>query len=427
MESESELTMSTVFIALVNFLKICYRAVMKVMSPFLDIRARHYLKKMTEVKIPRNGNTIRVAFLVFEPETWDKQEPIYREMIRRDDVLVDVLVVPNFNGSFSTGKTYGRELSFFQEECESVIPVYDSGHGLMDMVKANYDYIFYGDSYNRHMPWSLRSHQTVRYSRICYIPYGFSGSAIFGAISDNREFFRNVMYTFCDIPEKKAIFTKSYQQACDEGLQHFEYMGYPALEKYYSARFSGGDRDVPAITWTPRWSYDKKIGGSHFVEYKEDFLKFAQNNSGFTFRLRPHPMMFAEFISKGIMSSDEVDRYKENLTEFDIALSQTESITDILLGTDILLTDYSSIIAMFFLTGRPVIYCNSSIPFNDAYEAMRPGMYIANNWDDVELYLQKIISGDDYLEETRRAIIENYFGDVAGSASKIVNYLLDNE
>lgn len=425
MRFESESIVSSTYQTVINLLKSCYKVLMRIASPFLDARARYYLAKNAKLPLPYYGDRIRAAYLVFEPETWDKQEPVYREMLRRDDVEVDVLVVPSFNGGFSVGKKYGRELEFFQNECESVIPVYDTCGKLLDIKKANYDFVFYEDPYNRHMPWSLRSHQVVRYSKICYIPYGLSGSSVFDSIADNREFFRNVAYTFCDIPEKRETFIRAFQRTCDKGLQHFEYMGYPALEKYYSSRFCGNDQLRKRLTWTPRWSYDKKIGGSHFIEYKDEFLKYAKSRTDCSFTLRPHPMMFTEFVSKGIMAECDVSKYKAELDRLGVTLSQNEPITDVLLDTDILLTDYSSIIVMYFLTGRPVIYCSSAIPFNDAYEAMKPGMYIANNWDDVERYLDGIMSGNDYLEETRRAIIENYFGDVSGSAKSIVDYLID--
>ena len=107
-----------------------------------------------------------------------------------------------------------------------------------------------------------------------------------------------------------------------------------------------------------------------------------------------------------------------------VKLSEEESITDVLLGTDILISDYSSILMMFFLTGRPIIYCDSSIPFNNAYNKMRQGMYIANSWADVERYIDSIDKGDDFLKEKRESIIRDYFGDMEGSAARIVDKLI---
>lgn len=410
-----------------RILKSVYHLVMGLVSPVLDARSAYYLRRIrNKATASKASGRIRVAFFVFEPETWDKQEPVFREMENRDDFEVEIVVVPNFNSSFGVRSVYGRELEFFKTVSDNVTPAYSEDGKLIDLSKRDYDYIFYGDSYNRHMPWKLRSHQAIRYSKICYVPYGYTGSSVFDPISDNREFFRNVYMTFFDIEEKVSNMRTAFRKTCSLGLQHFEYLGYPALEKYYFAEGSslGVEGSAPVVSWTPRWSYDEKIGGSHFLEYKDDFLDLAERSSHFDYILRPHPMMFCEFLSKGLMTESSVALYKDRLNGLGVKLSEEESITDVLLGTDILISDYSSILMMFFLTGRPIIYCDSSIPFNNAYNKMRQGMYIANSWADVERYIDSIDKGDDFLKEKRESIIRDYFGDMEGSAARIVDKLI---
>mgnify|MGYP006898305653 CR=1 FL=1 len=62
--------------------------------------------------------------------------------------------------------------------------------------KEGYDYIFYQDPYNEHMPPTLRSDNVVRFAKICYVPYGFVGSNDLSHIVTNKAFFRNVTYGF---------------------------------------------------------------------------------------------------------------------------------------------------------------------------------------------------------------------------------------
>lgn len=421
--------MSSIKEACFCVLKRAYHLVMSLVSPILDARSAYYLRRASNKPVSSgSGRKIKVAYFVFEPETWDKQEPVFREMEKRDDFEVEIVVVPNFNSTFGVRSTYGRELDYFKSVSDNVIRAYSEDGRLVDCSARGYDYVFYGDSYNRHMPWKLRSHRMIRYSKVCYVPYGYTGSAVFDSISDNREFFRNVYMTFFDIAEKAPRMRAAFPQTCGEGVQFFEYLGYPALEKYYFAkkptRTSGKADSV--ISWTPRWSYDEKIGGSHFLEYKDGFLDTVKRLSDIDYVLRPHPMMFSEFLSKGLMSEADVESYKNELAQLGIKLSSEESITDVLLNTDILISDYSSILMMYFLTGRPIIYCDSSIPFNDAYSKMRQGMYIAHCWSDVESYIDSITNGNDYLKEKRESIIESYFGDMEGSAARIVDRLVED-
>lgn len=407
-----------------SILKAIYRFMLKLVSPALDMRSSLCISRVKKRHDNVSPDRMRVAFLVFEPETWDKQEPVYEELLKHDDIQVDVVVVPSFNGSFSVGSSYGEERVFFEKTCERVVLAYNEHGELIDMSTDPYDYVFYGDSYNRHMPGSLRSYELVKHSKICYIPYGFSGSAVFDSIADNREFYRNVYFGFTDSFQKAESFKKAFSKNCSRGLQHFEYLGYPILERYLAAK-KNVSKDAASVSWTPRWSYDKVIGGSHFLEYREDFLELGQKyNVDLT--LRPHPMMFEEFSKKGLMPKDEIDRYLERLERRDVELSKNEPITDVLLRTDILITDYSSIIIMFFLTGRPIIYCEGSIPFNESFESLKAGMYIAQNWDEVDRHLRDILKGNDYLAETRRAIIRREFDGLKGSSERIVKRLCDD-
>ncbi|MFR2917618.1 MAG: hypothetical protein ACLTCF_01880, partial [Eggerthellaceae bacterium] len=84
-----------------RILKSVYHLAMGLASPVLDARSAYYLRRIrNKATASKASGRIRVAFFVFEPETWDKQEPVFREMENRDDFEVEIVVVPNFNSSF---------------------------------------------------------------------------------------------------------------------------------------------------------------------------------------------------------------------------------------------------------------------------------------------------------------------------------------
>ena len=81
---------------------------------------------------------------------------------------------------------------------------------------------------------------------------------------------------------------------------------------------------VRRILWTPRWTTQERIGGSHFFEYKDLFLEFAEKygSEELKFAIRPHPLMFDHFVTEGQMTEQDVADYKAQLAAHDIELDE---------------------------------------------------------------------------------------------------------
>ena len=96
-------------------------------------------------------------------------------------------------------------------------------------------------------------------------------------------------------------------------------------------------------------------------------------------------------------------------------------------GIDIFLADYSSTLVCFFLTGRPIIYCElpNAVPFPE-YAEMFAAMYTARSWEEVEHYLAELIAGNDPLFERRQTIAQKIFEKHKDAAEKIVDWLSED-
>ena len=57
------------------------------------------------------------------------------------------------------------------------------------------------------------------------------------------------------------------------------------------------------------------------------------------------------------MTERDVENYKNSVKEHGASFDKNEIVGDTFRQTEILITDYSSIILEFFLSGKPVIYC----------------------------------------------------------------------
>ena len=116
------------------------------------------------------------------------------------------------------------------------------------------------------------------------------------------------------------------------------------------------------ILWLPRWTVAKQIDdgnlASHFLDYNDSFLEYVDSQDYYRLVIRPHPLMFENYIKYGLMSEQSVIAYKEILKNHGkISLDEKPSYDDAFNTADVLVADCSSIIIEFFLRGKPIIYC----------------------------------------------------------------------
>ena len=209
------------------------------------------------------------------------------------------------------------------------------------------------------------------------------------------------------------------------GIQHVEFLGYPALKSYYQLELIPSTKK--RILWTPRWTpgdaREAKMGGSHFMEYKDNFLTLRERyGDKIELFFRPHMNLFRELVKLNIMPREEVVAYKKNLKRAGVISHTTHADMDqSIKNVDIFLADYSSILIVLFLTGRPIIYCEfmNAVPFPE-YKDMFEAMYIAHSWSDVERYLDDLVAGNDPLFDRRQEIAKRIYDTHKDATEKIV-------
>ena len=78
---------------------------------------------------------------------------------------------------------------------------------------------------------------------------------------------------------------------------------------------------------------------------------------------------------------------------------------------------------MFHLMGKPIIYCNSGVQLNKEYMEIAEGMYLTDNWDDVEQHLRELLSGNDRLQQKREQTIKDLMRNHNGATERIADAL----
>jgi len=201
------------------------------------------------------------------------------------------------------------------------------------------------------------------YTKICSILYGSNLTVEGAKVVINRDFFRNVSYYFAETQDSKLFCEKRFKNFHRLRFMKSVNVGFPFISQMISAKalwseswnFAHGECKV---LWTPRWTTDLNLGESNFFTYKDIILDFAENNTEFDFLLRPHPLMFAHFIETGELSEHEKKEYEKRVRDIkNVEFDYQKEYSATFWNSDILVSDISSILPEYFITGKPIIFC----------------------------------------------------------------------
>lgn len=190
-------------------------------------------------------------------------------------------------------------------------------------------------------------------------------------------------YLLCSSEKVKHIYAESFNISDEKiicsGIPRNdvfldEYKKINAREKLNNKISNVDDKKI--ILYAPTFRDDKEF------ELILDFEKIYQKlNNEYKFILKLHP---------NIKNKIEIEsKYKEFIYDY----SQYENTQELLLASDVLITDYSSIIFDFAITGNPIIfysydleeYDNSIRGFYYNYEEFVPGPIVKNDDDLINI------------------------------------------
>ena len=185
------------------------------------------------------------------------------------------------------------------------------------------------------------------------------------------------------------------------------------------------------ILWAPRWtapSQRKYDTASSFFKYYQKFLLFASSHPELDFIIRPHPLMFPNFLAQKLITPSEIDDYMHQCNllgniQFDEGADYLSTIN----RTDIFITDYSSLILEYFITGRPVIFLAKGKGFVPEAQQMDKTLYHAFSWNEIEGLLNNLISGNDEMKEKRFSVMNEFLPKQSESISSVILDTIKND
>ncbi len=362
---------------------------------------------------------IKIIFIVESNQKWGWQS-VYDEF-KKDDRFELLLVTLPLTTRFKD-KIYPQkeDIEFFSKRNMPIIDGYDYKREVcINLKELGADIIFYTH------PWFVDVHKippsvTSEFALTCAISYGFNmvESKCWGTTTP-RNFCSNLWTMFSESKWHKTFYEKGTNLKNKDILY---VTGYPKMDAYLDPinpdiekLWKDDEHKKPRIIYAPHHSIERNggFGMSNFVEHAGFFLDFAKNHPQYSFLIKPHPVLKSKCEAVNFMTPAEYDEYIEKWRELPNGNAYTlGNYYDIFKTSDILITDCSSFLAEYFVSGKPIVLLESQsrMPFNDFGLKLREGMYKIQKTDDIESVLYEIFTNNnDKLKETRNKIINQWF------------------
>lgn len=378
------------------------------------------------------NHPIHVLFVCHMPSLWGMFDTVYKAVCKDTKFIATVVVLPYKHDTLSEGQ-YKDEggVKFLQNKGINAIQGYDEENGeWLNPISVDPDYVFFQTPYSLFpRPWTIDT--ISMFSRICYLSYGtclFSGDV--EKTVHHISLYRYTYFCFMENRVTEKFFKDNFSKEKWFSNKKVVLTGHPKLDSligdneiYGKARKQEIKEDLKYILWTPRWRTNE--GTCHFFDYKNYFIDFCNNHSEINFVFRPHPLCLQNFLKTGELSIDELDKMESIYDKkFNMSIDREGDYVDTFLSSDILISDVSSMLLEYFVTGKPIIYSNRVDVFNDLGKQLSEGMYWVNNINELDTTLKMLLSGNDPLKSKRKKIIQDLFCiPIGGAGEQIKEYL----
>lgn len=432
--------------------KFCFLGVRKYIrdniSLYMESKIRYMLRKsfrqkhekqlnkvqgfVQEINNKKKEERIKVVFMCQVPSIWNTNMSIFKAANKNTQIESYILAIPekllkeNYDvehEEYGENKSYEYCCNF----CDNVINAYNpNNQQWFDLRKFEPDYVFMQRPYDIHLPPQYRSGMLAAYTKICYVSYTYGLMNFTGRSGYNLDFCDNVYSIFaenkkyCD--ELRAIYFGIFKSR----WKKINFLGYPRFDLYKGMKKERSEYKK-VILWMPRWTTSHLAEATTFFKYKDVLIDYFEKRPDIRLICRPHPLMFANFISTGEMTESEVEEFKNifaNTRNF--YLDESPDYIKTMKETDIYISDTSSMLVEEFITSSPVIFCGIKKRFDKENMRWAKLMYSVSNKKELLNMVDKLLKGDDPLKGERKRYIKEYMKADGLTGEKIVRFLIDD-
>lgn len=413
-----------------KFLTICRVC----LSNFWVAKGQYQLKKQQK-NITHHNAKMRIVFIVQRTEVFNSVRTVFEAAIADNNCEVYLLPLPRCSNDLKGlfWNTYETVVDFCRRlNGGTVLDTYDfTTEQYFDLSEINPNYIFLNVPYTKEYPDVYSMERLAAIAKVCYVPYGYAmpnekRSPMLYSSANFVDLMKSVSFYFADGDATYAYCRKNRmwlsELLCGKRLYN---VGYPRFDRIplQKARLQSG-----TILWLPRWTAAKQTDegnlASHFFEYNDSLLKYVDGQEHCRLVIRPHPLMFENYIRYGLMSEQDVLEYRVAIEKNKrLSLDEKPSYEDVFDMADILVADYSSTLIEFALRGKPIIYCGERDELSPQISFVTKTFYYVNRWEELEKTLNALMAGIDPLKEERHIAVEQFRKRSENAGEKILEVI----
>ena len=382
-------------------LSLHYRTIF---APGADYIYRTY--QNWQIKKIRKKTKIKVLFIVGEASTW-KSEMLYQKMLEhpRFEPIIGITESLHVPGSKPVLIKYLESKRYQYVDLDNI------GKSIKQIAP---DIKIYYKPYELNYKHGIYFDYNMR-SLICNLSYAFNLGG------DSMAFRQDIRrYSWMDFVENNTVveaIKKSgmyYKNKIVTGMPLQDYLSLP--KEYYKDPWRGAG-SKKRIIYAPHHSFDGTNNGyieyATFLEFGEFMLQMARKyEDKVQWVFKPHPLLMRilyEFW--GEEKTNAYYREWENLSNAQVELG---AYNDIFKYSDAMIHDCSSFIIEYQYTNNPVLFLETETHTAEQMHLSRFGYaaytahYHASTKEQIENFIQDVITGSDSKKKEREAFFEKY-------------------
>jgi hypothetical protein len=263
--------------------------------------------------------------------------------------------------------------------------------------------------------------------RICYIPYAIE----LGGTDED------ICHQF-NLPLQQmawAVFARSeehrdlFAEHCAAGNRHVVVTGHPKFDVLGRLDTAAPDPDLiafargrPLVLWTPH--FDVRFNGTRFGGGYSTFRHWRhfipaefERRQDLALVIRPHPAFYQAMVERGILSQGELDTFFSRCAAAgNIRIDRSPSYESVLAAADALVSDLSSMMIEYGISGRPVCYLHNPagpmhhLDYELDFDYVRQHCTWATTERQIAAFLDAVASATDRSSDARIAELRRRMG-----------------